>query len=136
MNGMKSLQNYSLILLAVLGGILTWAYWPVFGDFAERWSSNPHYSQGYLVPVFAGSLLWLRRRHLSDGPLQPSWWGMPVLAAGLAVHLAGAFFYFDWFSAVSLLPVLGGVALLWGGATALRWSWPAIAFLAFMLPLP
>jgi exosortase len=44
--------------------------------------------------------------------------------------------FFDWFEAFSLVPMLAGAALLLGGWPALRWSWPAIGFLVFMLPLP
>jgi exosortase len=37
---------------------------------------------------------------------------------------------------VSLLPCIAGLMALVGGRAALAWSWPAIAFLAFMVPLP
>ena len=37
---------------------------------------------------------------------------------------------------MSFLPCLAGLWLLIGGRTAWRWGWPAIAFLAFMVPLP
>src|SRR5436305_12211191 len=52
------------------------------------------------------------------------------------MRLAGAYVYFDWLEAMSLLPVLAGGALLLGGLPALRWSWLPIAFLVFMIPLP
>jgi exosortase len=37
---------------------------------------------------------------------------------------------------MSLLPTVFGLVLLVGGWSVLAWSWPALAFLAFMLPLP
>jgi exosortase len=52
------------------------------------------------------------------------------------LHFAGVFYYYTWFEAVSFLPCLAGVFVLLGGWKALRWSWPAIAFLMFMVPLP
>jgi exosortase len=36
----------------------------------------------------------------------------------------------------SLLPTLAGLVLLLGGRQVFVWAWPAIAFLAFMLPMP
>jgi exosortase len=132
---MASRKNYLWLTLAVLGGIVLWGYWPVLSETAERWSSNAQYSHGYLVPLFAAFLLWHRRHRIPSEPAG-SWWSAPILGLGLALHLAGAYFFFDWFSAASLLPVLAGVALAVGGGRALAWSWPAIAFLAFMLPLP
>ena len=38
--------------------------------------------------------------------------------------------------AFSLLPTLFGLVLFVGGKSILRWSWPALAFLGFMIPLP
>ncbi len=36
----------------------------------------------------------------------------------------------------SILPMAVGAVLMLGGWEALRWAWPSVAFLAFMLPLP
>jgi len=55
---------------------------------------------------------------------------------GLGLRLAGTMFYIVWLDAVSVLPLLAGGALMLGGRPAFRWSWPAIGFLAFMIPLP
>ncbi len=54
----------------------------------------------------------------------------------LALRLVAAGSDIAALDAISLVPALAGVVLLAGGASLLRWSWPAIAFLAFMLPLP
>src|SRR5205807_527695 len=82
-------------------------------------------------------LLWARRGLISGrGPLRPSGWGLVLLMAALGLRFAGTYLYFEWLAAVSLLPCLAGLALLGGGRTALRWSWPAVAFLVFMIPLP
>ena len=43
---------------------------------------------------------------------------------------------FQWSAAASLLPVLAALALTLGGLTFLRRSWPALAYLLFLLPLP
>jgi exosortase len=114
---------------------LGWVFWPTLLATAERWGSDSRYTHGYLVPLFAGYLLWSRRGHL-PARSQPGRWGLAVLAAGLLLRFAGTYLYFDWLATVALLPCLAGLALLGGGWAALRWSWPAIAFLLFMVPLP
>jgi len=58
------------------------------------------------------------------------------LAGGACLRLVGTGLYFEWLEGISLLPCLAGVALLFGGWPAWQWSWPAIGFLAFMVPLP
>jgi exosortase len=134
---MTSTRNYPLIsLTALCGAALLWAFWPVLAETADRWSSNPQYSHGYLVPLFSAFLLWHRRQLFPTDDVRGSWWCLPLLAVGLGLHLAGAYLYFDWFSAAALIPVLAGLVLAIGGVRMLGWSWPAIAFLAFMLPLP
>jgi exosortase len=120
---------------ALLAGLL-WAHWPALGEMVGRWGHDSRYSHGYLVPLFALFLLWSRRGRLAAGPGRPSWWGLAGLAGGLALHFAGTYLYFDWLAGVALLPCLAGACLLLGGRPALRWAWPAIAFLVFMVPLP
>ncbi len=115
---------------------LLWAFWPGLVELAHAWEHNPQYSHGYLVPAFALVLLWLRRDRLKGAELRPSLWGVPVLAAGLALRLGAAFYHYLWLDSMSLLPCLLGLFLLVGGRAALRWAWPAILFLAFMVPLP
>jgi exosortase len=122
------------VVLIGLGCALLWSYWPILVEISEKWASDPQYSHGFLVPIFAAVLLWLRRAQLTA--LAPSYWGLPFLVVGLGLRLVGAFFFFEWFEAISLLFLLAGSALLLGGWPALRWSWLSIAFLVFMMPLP
>jgi exosortase len=103
---------------------------------ADRWVADPEYSHGYLVPAFAAFLLWQRRDRLAGAALALDWRGVPLLLAGAGLRLLGAYLYVDWLDAASLLPTLAGLFVLFGGRPALRWCWPAVAFLVFMIPLP
>jgi exosortase len=124
----------ALLPPAVLLAGLLWAYAPELRGMAERWSNDPQYSHGYLVPAFAAVLLWLRRGLLAGG--RGSWWGLALLAAGLPLRLAGTIGYLGWLEGASLLPCLLGVPVLFGGRRGLVWAWPAVLFLLFMVPLP
>jgi exosortase len=101
-----------------------------------RWSYDPQYSHGYLVPVFALFLLWHRRASFARLSFQGTSWGLVVLLAGVGLRLAGSYFYVSSLAGISLLVCLFGIVLLLGGWNAVRWSWPALAFLVFMIPLP
>jgi exosortase len=126
-----------LRLLPLVAVGLLWVYWPTLSELAGRWGSESQYSHGYLVPLFALYLLWARRGLLpGQGPLRPTWWGLPLVLGALGLRFTGTYLYFHWLAAVSLLPCLAGLALLTGGRPALRWCWPAVAFLVFMIPLP
>jgi exosortase len=113
-----------------------WAYWTTLGEMVERWTTDPQYSHGYLVPLFSLYLLWSRRDKLKGASLSPSWWGVVVLLPALALRAIGVYYFYGFFYAISLLLCLAGLVLVVGGGRALRWSWPAIAFLGFMAPLP
>jgi exosortase len=115
---------------------LLWAFWTALAEAANRWAHDPQYSHGFLVPVFAALLLWLRRKHLRPADVAPSWWGLPLLLAGVAARLAGTYFSYDYLDPFALLPCLAGLCLLAGGRGAWRWAWPAVLFLFFMIPLP
>ena len=126
------------LLLACLSAltILGWAYWGTFRDIGERWATDPQYSHGFLVPVFAGYLLWQRRGQLSGHDSRPRWWGVGLVLVGVGLRFAGHVFYQPWLDAGSLLVVLAGLAGAAGGRRALVWAAPAILFLAFIIPLP
>lgn len=124
------------ILALALAACLGWSYWPTLLEITERWSYDPSYSHGFLVPAFAAYLLYLRRSQLKAGSISPSVWGLGLILLSLAMRLVGTRFHFPWFDQLSLVPCVGGIAWLLGGQTIVRWAWPALAFLVFMIPLP
>jgi exosortase len=132
-SGSDALSLVACIL--ALGSCIVWTYWPTLLTMADRWSTNPQYSHGFLVPVFAAVILW-HRRAWTARIVGPSPWGFALLFGGIVLRLAGTFGGIQALDAISLLPSLAGLFLLLGGKGALRWGLPAIAFLIFMLPLP
>jgi exosortase len=132
---MVQVRHFSILSFLLLGGLLLWAYWLTLAAIADKWST-PQYSHGYLVPLFAAALLWLRRGKISPSSFRPSWWGAVFLALGAGMRLAGAYYYAEYLESLSLLPSLVGLSLCVWGRPALTWSLPAIGFLFFMLPLP
>jgi exosortase len=124
-----------VLVAAALAVGLSWAYWPTLQALARRWAQDPQYTHGYVVPAFALLVLWLRRDGFPTGA-RPSWWGLPLVLAGAALRLAGAYYSVEWLDAGSLVPALAGLCVLLGGWAGLRWAWPALAFLGFILPLP
>ncbi len=118
----------------LLAASALWAFWPALCDMGERWAHDPRYSHGFLVPLFSAALLWIRKDKLTT--FRPGWWGLGLIGVGLAMKLAAAYVFFEWLDQVSLLPLLAGLFALLGGWPCLRWAWPSVAFLIFMVPLP
>ncbi len=122
--------------LAVLAVGLLWAFWPILAAMAQRWSNDPRYAHGYLVPMFSLAMLWMRRSQMPGEELRSSSRGLAFIALGAVILLVGGYFRQGSIEGLALLPYLAGVAMVLGGWPALRWSWPAIMFLFFMIPLP
>lgn len=125
-----------LIALLAAAGVTGWAYWTTLADIADRWVSDPQYSHGFLVPLFAAYLLWRRRAVLKWDDIRPRWWGIPVVLAGVGLRVVAHVAYQPWLDAGSLLVVLAGLCAAAGGRRLLAWAAPAVLFLGFMIPLP
>jgi exosortase len=126
----------SHLTLAVLLVLVVWGYWTTIVELAERWYSEPQYNHGFFVPIFSAVLLWLKRGQAPGYSAHFDWWGTCLILAGAILRLAGAYFFYNWFELLSLLPTLAGICVLLCGWAGLRWAGTALAFLLFMLPLP
>jgi exosortase len=126
----------ALLSFAGLAACLVWGYWATFGVLSDRWAQDPQYSHGWLVPFFAGVVLWMRRERFPGTSSAARMWGLGLLVVGGALRVASAVFYYQTLDFLSLIPMVAGVTLLCFGWPALRWSLPAILFLGFMFPLP
>ncbi len=119
-----------------VGVVMSAVYASMLSRLASRWTNEPDYSHGFLVPVFSAFLLWVRRDMIRLAPVGGSWWGLVLIGIGGAMRWAAEYLFYPLLDAPSLLPCLAGVTLLLGGGKALRWAWPSILFLMFMVPLP
>lgn len=122
--------------LAVLGGLLVWAYLPMLTVFADKWLNDPQYSHGLLVPFFSAYLI---RRAWRTGDYTPT--PMPILgcallAVVLVMRVAAGALLFHPLDAASLLLALAAINVAAGGWPLLKRTGPAVAFLVFMIPLP
>ncbi|CAN5631884.1 exosortase [soil metagenome] len=130
-----SIETFYYVFTA-LSLVIIWTYWSTLAKAADRWGSDVQYSHGWLIPAFTLYLLYYRRHMLVGQKLVPSWWGLLFLMMALALRWTEVNYYLNGFDPLSLIPILLGLALAVGGWPAFAWSWPAIVFLIFMVPLP
>ncbi|NLF10012.1 MAG: exosortase/archaeosortase family protein [Pirellulaceae bacterium] len=120
----------------LLAAAFVFFYWPTLQKLVRVWSENEDYQHGFFVPIFAVVLLWLRRDMIAQFTGRGSWWALPVLLLWAAMFWGAVYFRFDSLPEMSMIPFFFGAALFVGGWQGLRWAWPAIVFLVFMIPLP
>lgn len=72
--------DWRLPILALLVVVL---YHGIAVKLVTDWAELPDFSQGFLIPFFAGFLLWEERRELRGTAIAPSWAGTWLVALGL-----------------------------------------------------
>ena len=104
----------------VLIALLAYLYSSVIARLVLQWWTDPNFSHGFFVPLFSAYVVWMRRRKLAEIPLSPTWSGLLLIAAGLGILIVGVFGAELFLSRSSLLLILGGMILLFGGWEHLR----------------
>lgn len=120
--------GFILSLGYVFGGFLT--------ELVQRWSAEPQYSHGFVIPLMAVGLGIYRRNKLTSGTAKSHVAGLILITAGILLRLIARYLFVELADCAGLLACIAGISLLvWGRRLTLA-IWPAIVFLAFMFPLP
>lgn len=129
-------RKLTAIGTAALVAVFAWTYWGPMGLLVHRWWNDSDYCYGFLVPLAAGAILWVRRDMLASFTPKGSLWGLVLVALAGAMRWVSAYYYFALVDPLSIVPLLAGIVLFVGGWRALGWAAPAIVLLVFMVPLP
>src|SRR6478752_3046425 len=86
----RKVNSKTLILVGLLAAAVLWSYWTTLANVVDRWSWDPQYSHGYLVPVFAAYLLWIRRDRRDLQSSRANFLGLLLLGLAVGLRLAGA----------------------------------------------
>jgi exosortase len=125
-------------VIATMGLLTVTAY--VFGNLLQncvsRWIVEPQYSHGFVIPLMAVGLGWMRRTKIASGTARCHAGGLALLMTGLISHLTATWLYVEALDSFGFLCSLTGTILLVWGRRFFRGVWPAVLFTGFMLPLP
>jgi len=122
----------SAVLLAVMGCVFR----DLLISCVSRWSTEPQYTHGFIIPIMAVALGWMRREKILAGEARSHTSGLLLLLIGMAFHLLATYFYVESLDAAGFLFSVTGLVLLIWGKRLFRGVWPAVLFTGFMLPLP
>ncbi len=106
-----------------------------FAWMFEKWQQE-EYNHGYLIPVVALYLLWLRVDRLESASLSGSWVGPLFVVAALAAFVLGELSSIYQIIQYGFLLALFGVLLAAVGWRGFRIAWVPFVYLIFMIPLP
>jgi exosortase len=122
--------------LLVLIGLVLWLYAGVLARLAHQWWTDPNFSHGFFVPIFALYVVWQKRNSLRTVPSEPTAWGLAVMLFSLGTLILGVLGAELFLSRVSLIFLLAGLVLFlqgWGMLQALLFP---LAVLFLMVPIP
>jgi exosortase D (VPLPA-CTERM-specific) len=105
-------------------------------ELVRRWNQQEEYSHGYLIPVVAAWLLYMRRGALRANIATPSYVGLGLIVLAIAMNVVGTLSAIFILSQVGFVLSLFGLALAIGGFPLLRAAFIPIAYLLFAIPLP
>lgn len=120
--------------LALITILLIALYYQIVWKLLTDWWQISDFSHGFLVPPFVAYLLWVRRETLRKIEITPSWSGLAVVIVGLAILVLGVYGAELFLSRLSLVIVLAGLVLLFGGREFLVEL--GFVFLVLLLAIP
>jgi exosortase len=127
---------FRAVISCTAGLLLVGVFREMIANCVDRWTTEPQYSHGFVIPVMALGLGWVRREKIPPGSARCSVKGLGVMCLGAAAHLLATWYCMEALDAVGFLLILAGLTSLIWGRHLFHGLWPAILFLAFMLPLP
>ena len=128
--------DVSLSKALVMAALVAALYGPVLTQMVVQWWEDPDYTHGFLVPLFAGYVLYQRREKLRQVALEPSNLGFPAMLGAIGLLFAGTLGAELFVARFSLLCLLGGLLLFFAGWKMLRAVAFPLGFLMVMIPLP
>ncbi len=120
----------------MIAGCFVFLYYSVITKLVHDWSVDDNYSHGFLIVPIALYFAWERRGKLKEAERKPSYWGLLVLAGGLASLLAGILGSELFMTRISILGTIAGTVLFLFGWKHLKILLLPILFLLLMIPIP
>jgi exosortase len=116
--------------------LLVVAYFPVLKHLVEQWSTDEDVGHGFFVPLVAGYIAWQRRDQILALKRTPAWWGLGIMAWGMAQGLLGSLGAELFLQRSAILITLVGLLLVLGGTQLVRALIFPLLLLPFMIPIP
>ncbi len=137
-NSWRALATPRLAIILLPAACLLWSFWPTFVELAQVWQHNPQHTPtaGSCRCSPAACCGCAATSWTSPPARRAGCWACRCWPWGIGLRLRGAYYFYVWLDPLSIVPTVAGLVCLLGGIAALRWSWPGVLFLGFMVPLP
>lgn len=126
----------AIVTIAMLALAIGWSYRSSFAALVHYWQNDSNSSHGWFIIPIAAFILWERREIVFGQSTRAPWWSVLPLVGLLAVRYWLYERNEQWVEEASIPLVVGAAIFAVGGWNWLRWAWPGVIYLFFMVPLP
>jgi exosortase len=120
-----------LLLVPIL-----WLFAAILTRLASDWWNDPNFSHGFFVPLFGAYVIWQSRKRLATLPIEPSWFGLVVIAGAMATVIVGVLGAELFLSRSAFVLLLMGMVIYFLGWRWFRELLFPLACLFLMIPIP
>ncbi len=128
--------NPRLAALGVSVAALGVLFWEAAGNLWFRWGQQQELSHSYFIPLVSIYLVWLNRETVTKSIGSPSFAGVLIIGAAIALLLLGQLTSIFLFQHLGLVVAIAGLVAGFGGLSLLRTVAAPVAFLFFAVPPP
>jgi len=125
------------VILVMIVGVY---YRHVIERLVMIWSRQGDWSHGFIIPLFSLYYLYLQRHRMPLGLKDPGVTsrlaGVGLLLVAFTVYMYCTVVRIEYPKCIALIVTVMGIVLMTCGWPWTRWSWFAVAFLLFAMPLP
>lgn len=131
-----AVRSVPWVAIAWFTALILGVYFLTIRHLVGVWLNDEDMGHGFFVPLVSGYIIWQRRDHLLAMNFKPAWWGLGVIALGMAESYIGTLGAEQFMQASAILVTLVGVLLTFGGVPLVRELAFPLILLPFMIPLP
>jgi len=136
-NRMSAILRRNFYKPFAIAAALCFVYFTVLVKLGRDWWSDENYSHGLLIPFVIGYILWQERRRFDSEQTTPAvWWGAIGIALSLIMLWAGTAGAELFVQRISLVLMLGAVAVYFFGFQVGRTLTVSLLLLLLSIPIP
>jgi exosortase len=100
------------------------------------WATDDNFSHGFLVPLIAGYMVWIKRKELSSVIITTNNIGIPIILFGMLLHVIGGIGSELFTQRIGMIVTIFGLTFYFTGSIITRKVYVPVIYLLFMIPIP
>ena len=130
---------HSYIKVLIIGSFFWWIFRYEIERIVVKWISDPSWSHGFLIPFFSLYFINQRKKEILTLKARPNYLGLFFLLCCLGLYILNmsiSSLRSTYIRQGLMVAILGTIVLFLCGWQMIKYTWLAILFLIFAVPLP